>query len=146
MKKNYKKKLKQIIFIFPIAFFFFLIGGIQDISAYTPDPGTPGPLAVTREEYNFGDTAFTPTDFPGPVELTASVHYPTNLSEGPFPFIVFLHGTHQTCFSGSDVSIEWPCGTGRSPIPSYEGYDYSAEQLASHGFIVISISANGINA
>ena len=33
--------------------------------AQVPDPGTPGPLTVTREEYNFGDTAFQPTDFPG---------------------------------------------------------------------------------
>ena len=28
--------------------------------AQVPDPGTPGPLAVTREEYDFGDTAFQP--------------------------------------------------------------------------------------
>ena len=48
-----------------------------------PDPGTPGPLTVTREEYNFGDTAFTATNFPGPIELLASIHYPANLPAGP---------------------------------------------------------------
>ena len=30
--------------------------------------------------------------------------------------------------------------------PSYQGYDYAAENLASHGLIVVSISANGVNA
>jgi predicted dienelactone hydrolase len=31
-------------------------------------------------------------------------------------------------------------------IPSYTGYDYFGELLASHGFIVVSVSANGIAA
>src|SRR5438477_11841869 len=53
-------------------------------AALAQDPTAPGPFAVTREEYNFGDTAFTPTNFPGPVELLASVHHPTDLSGGPF--------------------------------------------------------------
>ena len=60
--------------------------------AQVPDPGTPGPLTVSREEYNFGDTAFQPTNFPGPVELIASIHYPANLPAGPYPVILFLHG------------------------------------------------------
>src|SRR5262249_31802378 len=29
--------------------------------------------------------------------------------------------------------------------PSYRGYDYFADVLASHGYIVVSISANGVN-
>jgi hypothetical protein len=115
--------------------------------AQSSDPGAPGPLAVTREEYNFGDTAFTPTNFPGPVELLASVHYPTSLSGGPFPVIVFLHGRHATCFVGGTALLQWPCTANNSqPIPSYKGYDYVSEVLASHGYVVVSISANGINA
>jgi hypothetical protein len=35
---------------------------------------------------------------------------------------------------------------GLIPIPSYRGYDYIAQILASHGYIVVSISANGISA
>src|ERR1044072_5933608 len=79
--------------------------------AFAQDPGTPGPLAVTREEYDFGDTAFQPTNFPGLVELRASIHYPSSLSGGPFPLIVLLHGRHETCFNGagSSASLEWPC-------------------------------------
>jgi hypothetical protein len=34
---------------------------------------------------------------------------------------------------------------GFDPIPSYVGYDYIGQELASHGYIVVSISANGIN-
>src|ERR1044071_838113 len=114
--------------------------------AQAPDPGTPGPLAVTREEYNFGDTAFQPSDLPGPVELLASIHYPTNLSAGPFPVILFLHGRHATCFSSGGQFLQWPCTNGRQPIPSYKGYDYVSQVLASHGYVVVSISANGVNA
>jgi hypothetical protein len=117
------------------------------VFAQSPDPGAPGPMAVTRVEYNFGDTAFTPTNFPGPVELLASVHHPTNLSGGPFPLIVFLHGRHATCFTGGTAFLQWPCAfAGSQAIPSYQGYDYVSGILASHGYIVVSISANGINA
>src|ERR1041384_3200549 len=93
--------------------------------AQVPDPGAPGQLAVTREEYNFGDTAFQPTDFPGPVELRASIHYPTNLPGGPYPVILLLHGRHAPRFQGSTQLLEWPCTTnGSQSIPSFQGYDY----------------------
>lgn len=115
------------------------------VAAQVPDPGVPGPRQVIRAEYNLGLVAFTPTNFPGPVELLASVHYPIDLSGGPFPLIIFIHGAHNTCFTGSQSLSEWPCSL-TSPIPNYMGFDYAAELLASHGFIVVSISANGINA
>jgi hypothetical protein len=114
------------------------------------DPADRGPFDVTREEYTFGDTAFTPSDFaplvpPARVEVLASVHYPTHIDLGPFPLIMFLHGRHPTCFFGEVPSLQWPCTPPRQPIPSYRGYDYAAEILASQGYIVVSISANGIN-
>src|SRR6185503_16868108 len=138
--RNYTRTLS-------ITAFLFLIAGAPAAFAQVPDPGTPGPLAVTREEYNFGDTAFQPSDFPGPVELTASIHYPTNLSAGPFPVILFLHGRHETCFSGGGGKfLQWPCTNGRQPIPSYKGYDYVSQVLASHGYVIVSVSANGVNA
>ncbi len=126
---------------------FFVSAAASLTFAQVPDPGTPGPLAVTREEYDFGDTAFSPTNFPGPVELRASIHYPTGLSGGPFPVIVFMHGRHATCFKGGSALLQWPCTTnGSQPIPSYKGYDYVSEVLASNGYVVISVSANGVNA
>ena len=142
-------KIKTRIHPLSLLVLSLLLGGAwaPGVSAQTPDPGAPGPLSVTREEYNFGDTAFQPSNFPGPVELLASVHYPTNLSGGPFPLILFLHGRHATCFVGGSALLQWPCtANGSQPIPSYKGYDYVSEVLASHGYIVVSISANGVNA
>src|SRR5262245_21248249 len=110
------------------------------------DPGAVGPLAVTQVEYDYGDTAFTASGFSGPIELRARVHYPTTLSGGPFPLLVFLPGRHATCFQGASAFLEWPCSGSHVPIPSYQGYDYVASILASHGYIVVSVSANGINA
>ena len=111
------------------------------------DPGAQGALAVTREEYNYGDLAFTPSGFPSAVELKASVHYPTGLPGGPYPLVVFLHGRHSTCYAKSGLtSLRWPCRSTESVIPSYQGYDYIAEKLASNGYVVVSVSANGINA
>ena len=130
--------------ILAFCFSFLLLTTIN--SAFAQDPGTPGSLAVTSEEYNFGDTAFQPTDFPGPVELRASIHYPTVLA-GPYPVIVLLHGRHATCFKGGSQLLQWPCSTnGSQPIPSFQGYDYVAESLASNGYVVVSVSANGVNA
>src|SRR5215212_11567249 len=98
--------------------------GARAAFGQVPDPAAPGSSAVTREEYNFGDTAFTPSDFPGPVELRASIHYPTNLPAGPYPVIVFLHGRHATCFKGGSQLLQWPCTNGALTIPSFQGYDY----------------------
>jgi len=125
----------------------FIIVAAAAAFAQVPDPGTPGSLPVTREEYNFGDTAFQPSDFPGPVELRASIHYPTNLPGGPYPVILLLHGRHATCFKGNTQLLQWPCtDNGSAPIPSFQGYDYVAEVLASNGYVVVSVSANGVNA
>jgi hypothetical protein len=123
-----------------------ILTGSQLASAQTPDPGTTGPYAVTREEYNYGNSAFHPTGFPINVELIASVHHPTDMTNGPFPLIIFLHGRHATCYRGSTAALRWPCRTNETAIPSYQGYDYMAQTLASNGYIVVSISANGINA
>ncbi len=127
-------------------------------SADAADPGTRGPHNVVEAEYDLGDQAFQPSDFPVRVEIRASVRAPKDLTSGPFPVIVLVHGRHTTCFDPSDPSgadndgsflggfLEWPCSAGRESIPSFRGYDYLADLLASHGMVVVSISTNGINA
>lgn len=110
------------------------------------DPGDPGPMAFTKQYYDFGDLAFDPPTFPVNVEVRGSVHHPTDMSGGPFPVVVILHGRHSTCYSGGSSALAWPCTGSYSPIDSYEGYDYLAEHLASWGYIVISVSANAISA
>lgn len=121
------------------------------------DPGDVGPYHVASTEYNLGDTAFTPTNFPKAVELRASVHYPSDLTQGNLPLVIFIHGNYSTCTeldiadNGNDsedfnfrLSANWPCNAKEQAIPNYKGYDYLGRALASHGYIVASISANGI--
>jgi hypothetical protein len=139
-------KTLRIKHLIALAFLMFLTGaGVQVASAQTPDPGTTGPNAVTREEYNYGDSVFQPSGFPIAVEVRASIHYPTPLG-GPYPVVVFMHGRHATCYRSSTAALRWPCRSTEQPIPSFQGYDYIAEKLASNGYIVVSVSANGINA
>jgi hypothetical protein len=119
------------------------------------DPGAVGPLAVTTQEYNFGNQAFTPTPFPGNgVELIGEVKAPTTLT-GQLPLVILLHGQHETSFDPTTGQLDddpvthspvWPPPAGHLSIPSYHGYDYFASVLASNGYIVVSISANGVNA
>jgi hypothetical protein len=111
-----------------------------------PNPTVPGPHPVTTAEYNLGDSAAKVGDFPGPVELRGSVTYPADLAGSLHPLVVFLHGRHATCFQGTTAFGGWPCAAGQQPIPNHHGYDYIAHNLASYGYVVVSISANGITA
>ena len=128
----------------------FTLGTPFEARRASSDPGTAGPLPITVAEYTFGDSAFTTPALPGPIEVTGRVFYPSALSAGPYPLLVFLHGRHATCYVGTEQGgtgfLEWPCTGPRQPIPSYRGYDYVASVLASHGYIVVSIGANGVNA
>jgi len=142
--------MKRAFQISVLAFLFssaFLGSANSKSGTGSDDPTLPGPLEVKSSIYDFGDTALTFTGFPGPVEFRGSVHYPADLSGAAHPLIVFLHGRHYVCFTGTSVGdSNWPCPSGQQPIPSFEGYDYLAQNLASYGYIVVSISANGINA
>src|SRR5688500_3207243 len=91
-------------------------GAASNVSAQA-DPGAPGPLAVTRVEYDYGALAFQPTGFPSAVELKASVHHPTGLTGGPYPLVVFMHGRHATCHRGSMATLRWPCRSNETVIP-----------------------------
>lgn len=135
--------------------------GVAAVTTASParaaEPDAPGPHAVEVRDYDLGDEAFTPPGFPS-IELTGRVFSPAALDEGPFPIVLLLHGWHGTCYDPADPDGSpgdgsynggfriWPCPPPMVPIPSFEGYDYLGELLASHGFVVVSVSANGINA
>ena len=115
--------------------------GLVDI----PDPGRTGPLDVSSARYDLGDESFQPTDLRAKVEVAGKVTFPADLTGGPYPLVVFLHGNHSTCFRPDRANFRWPCREGWKPIPNYAGYNYLADALASHGYVVVSISGNGVN-
>lgn len=109
------------------------------------NPAARGPYDVTRAEYDLGDQVFLPSELEEEVELVGDVHYPTDLEAGPYPLVLFMHGNHSTCYRRDRESFEWPCRDGWRPLPNHEGYDYISDRLASWGYVVVSVSANGVN-
>jgi hypothetical protein len=85
-------------------------------------------------------------------ELWAKVYWPADFSGGPYPLVVFLHGNHSTCGTGTNPHIDgntvpsWTydgaCPAGYSVVNNHLGYEYLGTQLASRGYIVASINAN----
>jgi hypothetical protein len=106
---------------------------------------TPGPYRTQRLRYELAGLEVE--DYPAPLEVLAEVTTPVGAS-GPRPMVLFLHGRHSTCYRGGPTgpsSGDWPCLPGWRPVPSYQGYRYIADVLASHGYLAVSISANGVN-
>ncbi len=60
--------------------------------------------------------------------------------------MIIQHGRHATCATSSVQLLQWPCTASVPEVPSYQGYDGLGRNLASHGMVVVSIGANGINA
>jgi hypothetical protein len=85
--------------------------------------------------------------YEAPIEMLAEVTAPVD-DIGPIPLVLFLHGRHNTCYrDGPDgeASSDWPCPAGWRAVPSHTGYRYIADLLASQGYLVVSIAANGVN-
>lgn len=137
------------------------------VSAAAPAATAPRPRDVAAVTYHLGDQAYRLPGTGEPVEIGAIVHYPRDLGTTPRPLVVQLHGWHETCAdreaaaardaaeraqdwdayaAASQKLFSWPCVSGTRPIASHRGYDYLGEELARQGFVVVSISANGINA
>lgn len=120
--------------------------------ARSANPGAPGPYE-TRTISVFRGWEAVDVGLPVPVEDLAEITLPTNdrggAAAGRFPVVLLLHGRHAWCSDAGDPVPEpgpgW-CPSPYIPVASYTGYRYVAERLASQGRIVVSISANGINA
>jgi Calx-beta domain len=113
------------------------------------DPGTRGKFRVERAEYDLGDEAVQLSGLGHRSELRAAVYAPDG-AKGRRPFVLFLHGRHDYCYGDGQAEggpdDPWPCPHGTQPVPSYRGYASPAVALASHGYQVVSISANAVNA
>src|SRR5262245_4472419 len=144
----------------------------SNASAYRdppPDASGMGPSATATAEYRL--PAEIDPDVVGDrfTEVWARVYWPDPLPDNS-PLLVFLHGNHATCGtcttgvligyecfvgetqvaridSGTQYTGSGTCPTGSVVVPSHEGYGYLATQLASWGYVVVSINVNrGINA
>ncbi|MFC0623373.1 hypothetical protein [Kribbella deserti] len=116
--------------------------------ALATDPGSTGKYKVGISEYNLGDEVIYLSGIKAKSELRAKVYTPAGAT-GRRPLVVLLHGRHGYChgtWPAPAPAKTWPCPTGTKPVPSYRGYDAPANALASHGYQVISISSNAINA
>jgi hypothetical protein len=121
----------------------------QDGPLVAPDPTGTGPFTVSTAEYKFPATVDLMVSGMA-TELWARMFWPDDLSSGPFPLLVFLHGNHGTCGTGSNprndnntqYTFYGTCPPGYVVTPNHEGYDYIAERLASWGYIIVSINAN----
>ncbi len=85
--------------------------------------------------------------------LYGVVRHPRDLSTGPHPLVVLLHGNHGNC-RRTPTSDDDSCGDSRDhecpfsgwyTTPNAEGLAYLAETLAAQGYVAVSISANALN-
>lgn len=78
-----------------------------------------------------GDVSSFSDDKLALLDIKGWVRYPISKKDSPakarYPVVVMMHGQHSW--------IE----------PNYQGYDYLAADLATHGYIVLSIDANMVN-
>jgi hypothetical protein len=143
--------------MFKRAFFFFLfLFGIFNTNTYAasestaPDSTQSGPYKVSSAEYKFPAAVDPEILSDRKTEIWGKLFYPSNQIPDKSPLVVMLHGNHATCGEGSnpriDNSCEYTeygaCPKGSVVTPNHEGYDYLAKNLASWGFLVVSINAN----
>lgn len=114
-----------------------------------------GPYLTTESEYHLAAKVDNEVLSGVMTEAWAAVYRPLDMSRGPYPVIIMLHGNHSTCGSittpitelGNQYTFDGTCPLNQQQIPSYLGYGYLANRLASFGYVVVSINANrGITA
>lgn len=109
------------------------------------DPSSTGDYAVDTFEYDFGSQAVDLAAIGGiKGEFRAEVYAPID-ADTASPLVIFQHGRHTSCNGPGANPLRYPCGETQTEIPSYKGYAHTAEKLASHGYVVVSVSANAIN-
>ena len=109
------------------------------------DPASIGSYDWTEATYNFGAQSIPMAGIGGiRGELQGKIYLPD--TGGARPTVILLHGRHTSCSGGTANPNRWPCGANQVNIPSYKGYDGTGRALASHGYAVVSIAANAINA
>jgi hypothetical protein len=115
-----------------------------------PDPTEQGPYTVNEMHYDAGTVQMSAPNADGSTTaafqhpLAGELYYPSG--PGPWPALVFIHGNHSSCITGgTSEGSGSPCNTGdQEPIANYMGYGYLANNLASHGYVVMSLDADAL--
>jgi len=132
----------------------FVLTPMFSFADTAPDATAGGPLLTTNADYQLPPSIDATVLIDRMTEIWARVYRPADLSSGPYPLVIILHGNHETCGIGSNPRLDnnclytttGSCPDGYSMAPSYLGYSYLADLLASWGYVVVSINANrGIN-
>jgi hypothetical protein len=129
-------------------------GLIPILMSVTSDlPVIPGGPVVA--EYKFAAAVDAQVSPGYAVEQWASFYRPATLVAGRrYPLIVFMHGNHPTCGTGSNprrddnnqYATTGTCPANYVVVQNHRGYDYIALDLAARGYFVVSINTNrGIN-
>jgi hypothetical protein len=128
----------------------------SDFTERAVDATGKGPLAIADAEYKLPAAVDPDVIGDRATEVWAHMWRPATLNPGEkHPLIVFLHGNHGTCGTGSNprsddstqYTTQGTCPDGYIVTPNHMGYSYIAERLASWGYYVVSINANrGITA
>ncbi|KAH6666228.1 hypothetical protein B0J14DRAFT_659851 [Halenospora varia] len=118
------------------------------------DPGIPGTNQAT-EPAEYTPPNVTLLNVARPVEMRAVVVGPKS-APGLRPLVIFLHGRASNCYTPNPndptdhtqgtSSGEWPCPTSKLLFSSFRGYVKTQTLFATHGFVTVSISSNGVNA
>jgi hypothetical protein len=126
----------------------------------------PAGAAPTRDDgvrvydYDLGDDAFhvngfhayddqgMPSKRLAPIEIAGRVYAPAGAAGKRLPMVVLAHGLFWSCANEvtGRTRMDWPCRGRFTGIRSDRGYDYLGRLLAARGMVVISVSANGVNA
>lgn len=134
-----------------LGYIFIALFALSNAMAKAPDSTVQGPHQAVSVEYHLPATRDADILNDRMTEIWAKVFYPSDIkTSAPAPLVVMLHGNHGTCGTGTnprlDTSCEYTdsgmCSQGFIPTPNHEGYNYLAENLASWGFIVVSVNAN----
>lgn len=116
-----------------------------------------GPSEVKEAEYRYERRVDPLVLDDRETEIWGQLYRPAHVGENQrMPVVVMLHGNHYTCGlphpdgyredDSCEYSYSGTCSDGRVVVPNHLGYGYIARNLASWGYLVISINANlGIN-
>jgi len=107
--------------------------------------------AISATDYDLRDVPVPGISFD--TTLYGVVRAPTDLTAGPYPLILLMHGNHGICrwtiTSTNDfceTSDDHDCHSwGMVTTPNAEGMLFQVETLAAQGYVAATVSANAMN-